>query len=169
MTLIHTDRLAIRKLEYEDSGFIIRLLNDPAWLKNIGDKQVHSLADARQFLESSIFPMYENYGFGLLLVELKETSVPIGICGLIKRETLEHVDLGFAFLAKYRGQGFALECASATIDNGRAVHGLKKLAAIVLQTNVPCIKLLQKAGFRFKKKVRFKPREAELLLFVKAT
>ncbi|AUB44101.1 Protein N-acetyltransferase, RimJ/RimL family (plasmid) [Nostoc flagelliforme CCNUN1] len=118
MRVLETERLVLRRLSVEDSEFILEILNDPLWLRFIGDKGVRTLDDAREYILKNPVAMYERFGFGLYLVELKEKSVSIGICGLIKRDSLEDVDIGFAFLPKFRGKGYAYESASAVMMYG---------------------------------------------------
>src|ERR1051325_3355107 len=113
MKVLETDRLILRHLTVEDSEFILELLNDPSWLRFIGNRGVRTLDDARDYILKSFVAMYERLGFGLYLTELKSEGVPVGICGLIKRDSLEDVDIGFAFLPKFRGEGYAYESASA--------------------------------------------------------
>jgi [ribosomal protein S5]-alanine N-acetyltransferase len=120
----HTDRLLLRELEQDDAAFILRLVNDPAWLRFIGDRGVHTLDDARAYLRDGPQRMYEQFGFGLWLVERKEDGVPMGMCGLIKRETLDDVDIGFALLPEFRRSGYCFEAAAATMRHAREVLGL---------------------------------------------
>ena len=109
--VLETDRLILRQLSIEDDAFILELVNDPLWLRFIGDRGVRTLDEARNYILKGPVAMYERAGFGLYLVERKIDGVPMGICGLIKRDVLDDVDLGFAFLPEYRGQGYATESA----------------------------------------------------------
>src|ERR1700704_4791358 len=111
MTILETDRLLLRKLTADDAEFILDLLNQPSFLQFIGDKGVRTLDDARQYILAGPVASYERFGFGLYLTALKESQVSIGICGLIKRETLEDVDVGFAFLPQFWSKGYAFEAA----------------------------------------------------------
>src|SRR6478736_798769 len=113
-SLIITDRLCIRKFGLEDAPFILELVNDPDWLKFIGDRNIHSIEDAKNYIVNAPITSYSRYGFGPYLVALKESGLPIGMSCLIKRDTLKNVDIGYAFLKEYRGKGFALEAVSAT-------------------------------------------------------
>jgi ribosomal-protein-alanine N-acetyltransferase len=145
--ILATERLALRKLALADAEFIIALVNDPAWLRNIGDRNVHCIADAERYLTNGPMSLYEKLGVGLWAVVLRETSQCIGMCGLIKRDALEDFDLGFAFLPVYRGQGYAMESASGVLRYAQEVMRLPRLAAIVNRENEPSIRLLQKLGF----------------------
>ena len=107
MTIVETERLALRRFEPSDAPFVLRLLNEPSWIEHIGNKGVHTVDDAATYLVAGPIAMYERIGFGLYLVELKESREPIGMCGLIKREALSDVDVGFAFLPEHWGGGFA--------------------------------------------------------------
>ena len=148
MRPIATKRLMIRPLAIADAGFIMRLFNEPSWIEFIGDKQIHSMDNARSYLEDSTFPMYQKYGIGLCLVQLRDCGEPVGLCGLIKRETLKDVDLGYALLPEYWGMGYALEAARAVVAQGMNSHKFKRIVAITLEHNTRCINLLTKLGFK---------------------
>ena len=165
MASITSGRLVLRQLTLDDAEFILRLVNDPAWLQHIGDKNVRTLADARAYLEHGPLAMYRRHGFGLNLVALKDSGVPIGICGLIRRETLDDVDLGFAFLSEYRSQGYAFESASATMAHGKKTLNLSRLLAITSPGNAPSTRLLGKLGFRFERLVRLAEGAPEVELY----
>ena len=116
MKILETDRLIVRWLSPDDADFILKLLNEPSWLRFIGNKSVKTRADARAYILNGPVEMYSRLGFGLYLVELKEEGHPIGMCGLIKRDALEDVDIGFAFLPVYWGKGNAYESALAVME-----------------------------------------------------
>lgn len=149
MIVCETERLILRRLEPGDAAFIVELLNDPDWLRYIGDKGVRTLDDARAYLENGPIAMYARHGFGLYCVELKSDSTPIGMCGLIKRDTLPDVDIGFAFLPQYRARGYAREAAQATLAHGRDAIGLKRVVAITSPDNDASGRLLQAIGLSF--------------------
>lgn len=165
MKVLETDRLIIRQLTLNDSDFIIELLNDPAFLKNIGDKKVRNVQDAHKYILDGPVASYEKNGFGLYLVVLKESALPIGICGLIKRDNLENVDLGFAFLPAYRGKGYASESGSAVLEFGRSKFGLKKIVGVTIPENAGSIAVLEKLGMNFEKMVRMDENEPEIRLY----
>ena len=160
MTVVQTQRLILRRLTLDDAAFMLRLLNDAAWLQYIGDRGVRTLEAAREYLRTGAIDMYTRLGFGLYLVELNSTHEPIGICGLIKRDTLPDVDLGFAFLAQFRGGGYAYESAAATLGYARATLGMQRIVAIVSPENQRSIALLEKLGFHFEQSLRLPPNEA---------
>jgi RimJ/RimL family protein N-acetyltransferase len=153
MTVLTTTRLSLRRLSLSDAGFIVELLNDPAFLRFIGDKAVRSDEDARQYILDGPVASYERYGYGLWLVELKESGQPVGMCGLLKRESLPDADIGFAFLPAYRSQGYAFEAASAVLDYGRTEFGLKRILAITNADNAGSIRVLEKIGMRFERMI----------------
>ncbi|BDA72394.1 alanine acetyltransferase [Calothrix sp. PCC 7716] len=165
LKVIETERLALRKLSIEDSPFILELLNDPLWLRFIGDKGVRTLDDARSYIVNSPLSMYERLGFGLYLTELKDSYTPIGLCGLLKRDDLEDVDIGFAFLPQFRGKGYAYEAALAVMEYGRTVLGKQRIVAITSTDNNASAKLLIKLGFKFKKIISLPGDDEQLMLF----
>lgn len=167
MTLIDTDRLSIRHIKVEDFNFIFRLLNDPSWIKYIGDKGIKTEDDAKNYIQTGPLQMYKNFGFGLYLVTLKETAVPIGLCGLIKRPSLENIDLGYAFLPDYTGKGYAFEATKAVLQYGKEKLTIDKIVAITTIDNFSSEKVLLKLGFTFDSLIKEKNDAEELKLFTK--
>ncbi|WP_243522208.1 GNAT family N-acetyltransferase [Bacillus pseudomycoides] len=166
MNILETERLTLRLQTTDDAAFILELLNDPSWLQFIGDRGVRTIEDARAYILNGPIRMYEQFGFCLFLVERKEDHVPIGICGLVKRDSLEDVDIGFAFLPKYWAKGYAYEAASAVMAYGIDQLGLNRIVAITTQDNHASAKLLQKVGLRFERLIQL-PNDPEVLnLFV---
>jgi RimJ/RimL family protein N-acetyltransferase len=154
MKILETNRLALRRLTLEDAEFILDLLNQPSFLQFIGDKGVRTIDDARNYILTGPIASYERFGFGLYLAELKTTRAAIGMCGLLKRETLDDVDIGFAFLPQYWRQGYAFESASAVMAYGRDVLGLDRVVAITSPDNEASIKVLNKLGLKFERMIR---------------
>lgn len=165
LKVLETERLLLRRLSPEDAEFILRLLNEPSWLRFIGDKGVRTIEDARNYILQGPVDMYSRLGFGLYLVELKEDGVPMGICGLIKRDSLEDVDIGFALLPKFWGKGYAYESASAVMAYGKRAFGLTRLAAITSLDNHVSAGLLEKLGFGFEKVVKLSEGSEGVRLF----
>lgn len=151
MDIVETARLRLRTVTADDAdvAFHLALLNDPAFITNIGDRGVRTLEESRRYILDGPVAMQQRYGHSMYVVELKDSRVPIGMCGLIKRETLVDVDIGYAFLPEYRGQGYAYEAAQATVDHARAL-GITRLAGITSPANVASNQLLMKLGLRFK-------------------
>lgn len=165
MNIAQTGRLRVRWLNADDSAFIFSLVNQPSWIQYIGDKGVKTPQDALRYIENGPVAMYKRVGFGLYLVELATTGEPIGICGLIKREGLDDVDLGFAFLPPFWRKGYAFESATAVLCYGTKVLGLRRIVAILSQDNHRSSKLLEKLGFSFEGMVRLRPDDEELRLY----
>lgn len=165
MTVLETDRLIIRKLSPDDAEFILELLNEPSFLHFIGDKGVRTVADARGYILQGPMASYDQHGFGLYLTALKEGSLPIGICGLIKRDSLADVDIGFAFLPRFWSKGYALESAAAVKDFGLNTLGLKRIVAITNPDNQASIKLLEKLGLTFERMIRMSEDAPEIRLY----
>jgi RimJ/RimL family protein N-acetyltransferase len=144
--VIETERLTLRKFTLEDASFVMDLMNSPGWLEFIGDRNVRSEEAAKFYLETGPLKSYRERGYGLWIVETKGPVIAIGMCGILKRDSLSWPDIGFAFLPEYIGKGYAFEAAHATLDY--AVHTLKleKLAAITTPTNQASIRLLTRLG-----------------------
>jgi len=165
MKVLETDRLRLRRLTVDDAEFILRLMNEPSFLRFIGDKGVRILDEARKYILNGQVASYEKFGFGLFLTELKDTGVPIGTCGLVKRETLDDVDVGFAFLPEFWKQGYAFESASAVMTWARNTLGLKRIVAITDPDNDASMKLLEKLGLRFERMIKLSEDAPEVKLF----
>lgn len=165
MTVIETDRLVLRRLSEDDAEFILELLNEPSFLENIGDRNVRTLDDARAYIRDGPMASYERHGFGLYLTLLKEGGTPIGICGILRRDTLPDVDVGFAFLPRYWSKGYAFESARAVVAHGRSDFGLARIVGIVKPGNAGSIRVLEKLGLRYEGTVRLSPHGEESQLF----
>jgi RimJ/RimL family protein N-acetyltransferase len=151
--VLETPRLALRRLVADDALFMLALLNDPAWLRYIGDRGVRTVEGARDYLESRVISMYDRLGFGLWMVEHRRDRLPMGICGLVKRDTLPEVDLGFAFMPQYRSQGYAYESALAVRDHATRALGLARLLAITSPVNFDSTRLLGRLGFALEREM----------------
>ena len=165
MKILETDRLILRELSSEDGAFILELVNEPSFIQNIGDRGVRTLEDARVYILRVAISSYEKNGFGLYLVELKDSGQSIGMCGLIKRAELENVDIGYAFLPRFWLKGYAVEAAAAVKAYARDVLGLKRLVAITDPANQGSIRVLEKIGLKYEKMVRLSADDIELKLF----
>ena len=148
MIEIKTERLSVRRFVLNDAAFILRLLNEPTFIEHIADKGVRDLDAARDYLRRGPMASYERYSFGLWHVGLLDNDEPIGMAGLLKRDYLEHVDIGYALLPEYCGAGYAFEMASAVMGYAGEVLNAKQVMAIVSEGNTPSMKLLGKLGFQ---------------------
>lgn len=164
MKILETERLIIQLLSIDDAAFILTLLNSPGWLQFIGNKNVHTIEDAQNYILNGPLKSYKQQGFGLYLMNLKNGNERIGICGLIKRETLKDADLGFALLPEFQGRGYVAEAAAAILNYAHSNLKLNRIAAITQPDNLACIKLLESLGFVFKNKIS-SPGEDELMLY----
>jgi RimJ/RimL family protein N-acetyltransferase len=160
-----TERLKLREFTKDDAPFVVELLNTPEWIKFIGDRNVHSIDDAREYVSNRLISSYHRFGFGLYMVELKESSKPIGMCGLVRREALEDVDLGFAILPDYVGFGYGQEAGRAAMEVAKKKVKSKRLVAITMVDNSSSIKLLQKLGFNFEKTVNLAGEDQTLMMY----
>jgi RimJ/RimL family protein N-acetyltransferase len=167
-TALESARLRLRHVGEDDAAFILALLNDPGWLRYIGDRGVRTLDDARRYILEGPRRMYADHGFGLFLVERKSDGASLGLCGLIRRDTLPDVDIGFALAAAHRGEGYAYEAAAATLRYARQVHGLPRVVAIAMPDNVASTRLLERLGLRFERTITFGP-NAETLNYYGTT
>jgi ribosomal-protein-alanine N-acetyltransferase len=166
MIVCESQRLRLRHLTTADGEFILELLNEPDFIRNIGDRGVRTLDDALRYIVNGPMASYARHGFGLFAVELKDTSIPIGICGLLKRDYLQDVDIGFALLTSFRGAGYAFEAASATMRFGKEVLGLERIVAITAPDNEASIKVVRRLGLEFDRMIRVPDQTRDTRLFM---
>lgn len=152
--IIETERLFLRELCADDQAFILALVNDPDWLKYIGDRGVRNIEDAGRYIEDGPVRSYRNNAYGLWAACLRENAAPIGLCGFLRRDGLAHVDLGYALLPAYRKQGYALEACRAALRYASDTLGLSHVLAIVAPDNRRSVRLLQRLGFSFEHSVK---------------
>ena len=163
--ILETNRLILREFTIDDAEFILRLLNEPSFLEFIGDKDVRTVDEAKIYLKNGPITSYQKNGFGLFLTALKDTATPIGMCGLIKRDSLLDVDVGYAFLPAYWGKGYASEAAEATVAYGKTKLDLRRIVGITAVNNQSSINVLEKVGLRFEKLITLPGDDEEIMLF----
>ncbi|MEO8041234.1 MAG: GNAT family N-acetyltransferase [Acidobacteriota bacterium] len=163
--VLTTERLVLRHFTLDDAPFILELLNEPGWKRYIGDRGVNDLDGARNYIETGPVASYRKHGFGLWAVELKSDNSLGGMCGLIKRETLDDVDIGFALLARLEGYGFAREAAEATLAFAQVSLGLSRVVAITTIDNDRSGRLLKRIGMVDQGEVSFAPGGETLRLY----
>ena len=165
MKILETERTIIREIVETDAEFILDLLNQPTFIKYIGNRRVNTLADAREVIENRYRQSYRDFGFGLFIVELKENNAPIGFCGFVKRDFLSDADIGFAFLPQFEKKGYAFESAAAMMKYGKDVLNLKHVLAITTKDNENSQKLLAKINFKFERLIKVPNETKKLKLF----
>jgi ribosomal-protein-alanine N-acetyltransferase len=163
--ILETERLILRELNIEDAQFIFQLLNSPGWIKYIGDRNVRSNEEAEQYILNGPIVSYAANGFGLYLVELKQSKQPIGLCGLLKRDYLEFVDIGFALLSQFEAMGYAFEAAAACLKYSKEKLCIDNFMAITLPNNFRSIQLLKRLGFNYEKNFIYESTNEELELY----
>lgn len=166
MIVLHTERLTLRYLTLDDAPFMLELVNDPDFLRHIGDRGVRTLEEARRYLSDGPIASYEQHGFGLFMTQLRDDATQIGTCGLLKRSALADVDVGFAFLPAFRGRGYATEAAAAVLAWGKEKKGLQRIIAIVSPENVGSARVLEKIGLRDGGSTRLPGETEHVRLFV---
>jgi ribosomal-protein-alanine N-acetyltransferase len=151
-----------------DAEFMLTLLNEPSWLRFIGDRGVRSIEDAKHYILSGPVEMYKNLGYGFCVVESRETTYSLGICGLTKRSYLEDADIGFALLSEYCGNGYAFEAASAVLDYALYELKLTRVLATTRLDNVGSQSLLEKLGLQFQRVITHPDGDRDLKLYATA-
>lgn len=160
-----TARLTVRRLDFDDAPFLVALLNQPSFLANIGDRGVRNVEDAHRYLRDGPMAMYERHGFGLWHVSRRADGAVMGMCGLLKRDSLPDVDLGYAFLPQFWGQGHAFEAAEATLRQATEKFGLTRVVGVVSEGNAASIRVLEKLGMRFERMISMRPEEPDVRLY----
>jgi RimJ/RimL family protein N-acetyltransferase len=162
--ILDTARLRLRTLALDDAAFYLKVMNTPLFYQWIGDRNIRTEAQAREALAVGPLTMQSMRGFSIYLVERLSDGAAIGMCGLIKRETLEDIDLGYAYLPEFAGHGYATEAATGVLAHARAL-GLKRVVAITTPGNDASDAVLRRVGMRFEKRVRLTAEAAEAQLF----
>ncbi len=167
MIILKTNRLLLREASVDDSEFILKLVNEPAWQKFISNLSIDTIEKASEYIEQKLITMYQKFGFGLWVVERTDDKIPIGLCGLLKRDSLQNIDLGFAFLSDYWGRGFATEAAIASLMYAEKEIKVKKIVAITHPLNISSVKLLERAGFIYEETFSHPGSDEVLSLYAK--
>lgn len=165
MHLLETERLTLRPVVESDAALILALMNDPAFIQYVADRGLRTSDDAARYIAEKMLPGFRENGFGMNVVALKESGIPIGTCGLFKRKPVDDLELGFAFLRDFWGQGFAYEAASAMMAHGSNALGSTRIVAATSPNNVSSINLLEKLGLRFERLIFDEATHSELKLF----
>jgi RimJ/RimL family protein N-acetyltransferase len=165
MKVLETERLTLRHLTLDDANFLLELMNEPGFLKFVADRGLRTTADAAGYISEKILPSYALHRFGFCRIDLRESKTAIGICGLVKREMLEAVDVGFSILKRFSGNGYAYEAAAAVMSYGQTVLGLPQILGVTAPDNRASIRLLEKLGLRFQRKIHLPGYGPESLLF----
>lgn len=166
MRTLETSRLIIDELTPKDAKFTLQVLNDGDFIQYVADRGIRTEAEARDYLMDRVMASYEEHGFGMAAVRRKDNGETIGMCGLVKRDTLQYVDIGYAFLPEVRGKGYALEAALATVEMAREDFGLKRLAAIIHPNNKPSRALAERIGMHLDVMIHLTPEEDEACLYL---
>lgn len=162
---LETARLSLRRFTFDDAPFVVELLTQPSFIRNIGDRGVRNVDDARRYLRDGPMAMYGKFGFGLWRAARRADDVFVGMCGLLKRDILPDVDVGYAFLPEHWGQGYAVEAAGATVAYGARQFGLKRIIGVVSDHNAASIRVLEKIGMRFERMYPMHPGEPDVRLY----
>src|SRR5690349_6031091 len=164
---VETPRLTLRRMQFDDAPMLVRLMNEPSFIENIGDRGVHSIEDAHRYLREGPMAMYEKYGYGLWHTALKDGTF-VGMCGLLKRDHLPAPDLGYAYLPAFWGQGIAYEAADATIQHCARKFGLERVLGVVSEGNTGSNRVLEKLGMTFDCMIVMREGEAPARLYSRA-
>jgi RimJ/RimL family protein N-acetyltransferase len=162
VTVLETARLALREFDARDAEFVLRLVNEPSFLRYIGDRGVRTPDDARKYIADGPVAGYARDGHGLMRVERKSDGASLGMCGLLKRDALPEPDIGFSFFPEYWSQGYALEAASAVMRHARDTLAIGRILAITTRDNASSMRLLDKLGFRFERMIALGTEELRL-------
>ena len=167
MIIKQTERLIIEHFTPDDDTFILALLNTPSWIAFIGDRSIKTKEDAGRYLKDRLIKSYTDKGFGFYITRLKSNNEPIGTCGLVKRDSLDIIDIGFAFLPEYEGKGYGYESSDAILTFAKNELKLLRIAAITNKENERSIGLLKKLGLHFQKMIILPSETEEIMLFEK--
>jgi RimJ/RimL family protein N-acetyltransferase len=165
---METERLYLRPVTVDDAELMLAIWNDPAFIRNVADRGIRTMEEARAAIESGAQKLFEEYGYGPYSMALKSDGSMIGICGLFKREILDDPDIGFGVLPDYCGKGYAGEAAAAVVQYARKVLGIRALTAIVSPANDPSIGLIRKLGLTFERMITMPGENRAICLYSRA-
>lgn len=161
-TILNTSRLSLRTINLNDADFMLDLLNDQTFIKNINDRNIRNMEQAKVYIQEKILASYTQHKYGMYVVQITETQERIGLCGLVFREQLTHPDIGYAYLQKYQGNGYAKEAASAFINYIKAKKEFQKILAICQPQNLASISVIEAMGFKYEKVFRLVGEDKDL-------
>jgi RimJ/RimL family protein N-acetyltransferase len=164
MDILDTERLRLRALTLDDAPFYLEVVNSPGFIEFIGDRGIRTEDEARKAIAEGPIAMQAALGHSLCMVERKQDGAPVGMCGLIKRDTLPDVDIGYAFLPQFFGQGYATEAAAGVLAYARTL-GIRRLLAITSPGNIGSNAVLKKIGMHFEEMVYLTPEDTGTLLY----
>lgn len=164
MYLMETERLLLRKITLDDAAFVLALINDPFYIQNIADRGIRTLEEVEPYIQEKLLSQYEIFGYGLYVVELKNKT-PIGLSGFVKRDFLDAVDIGYAFLQEFAGKGYATEAGRAVMRFGKKSLGLKRILGITTEENTGSINVLEKLGLKYEQTIPYPESDEEVLVF----
>ena len=162
--ILETERLRLRPLAVDDAEFVIALLGDPDFIRNIGDRGVRTVDQAADYIRNGPKGLSEDFGWRIWLITAREDQTPIGTCALLKRAVMDDVEIGYALMPQFRSNGYASEAASAVARHAREAFGFTRLAAVVNPDNAASIRVLEKLGMRFQRMIRLADDEPEIML-----
>ena len=162
---LETERLSLRRVTLDDADFMLDLWNDPAFIRNVGDRGVRTVEQAHEAMKSGALKLYADHGYGPYAMVLKSDGRRIGVCGLFKRDNLDHPDIGFSVLPGFCGIGYAGEAAFAVLAHAHDDLGIRKLTAIVSPDNAPSIGLIEKLGLSFVRMITMPGDDEEICLY----
>ncbi|GAA5038658.1 alanine acetyltransferase [Marivirga lumbricoides] len=165
--ILSTERLLLKPIIKQDAAFILKLVNSPLYIQFIGDRKLKTVKEAEDFIKNGPQKSYNENGYGLYCVRAKEDHLPIGVCGLLKRDFLPHPDIGFAFLPEAMGRGYAYEIAAATLEYAHHALKLNTVLAFADPANERSVKLLEKTGMQFQKHFKHPDEGKEVVLYFK--
>ena len=165
MIILETERLVLREVTVQDAAFVLDLLNSPGFLENIGDRGVRTPDQARTYIEERVLGSYRDHGFGMWLTAQKSDGAAVGLAGLVRRDGRDVPDVGYAFIQRAWGRGYAQEAAAAVLAHARGPMGIPQLAAITTPQNLASMAVLRKVGFRFQGMITLPGAERESTYF----
>lgn len=151
MNIIETDRLYFREIVESDDCSILELDSDPLVHQYLGNRPIENIIQARNLIQF-IRQQYLDNGIGRLAIIEKKSNNFVGWGGfkLITDSVNGHqnyYDLGYRFLRKYWGKGFATESSKAAIAFAFSKLEVDVIYAIADLNNLQSKKVLEKCGF----------------------
>lgn len=162
---LETARLQLNWLTENDADLMLAIWNDPDFIRFVGDRGVRTLDEAREAMEAGVLKLYRDFGYGPYRMSLHNSDVPMGICGLFKRDNLEYPDIGYGLLPAFCASGYAYEAAQAVADHARDHMKLAELCAIVTPQNTRSVHLLEKLGMCAGESIRMPGDDEDVVVY----
>lgn len=144
--ITETARLRIREIAVEDVPQLYELYEDASitqYMEPLFEEPEQEMIYTKEYIKN----VYGFYGYGMWVLESKESGRIIGRAGLEYKEGFEGLELGFMLGVDYQHKGYAFEACSAVLAYGMKELGQRTYCSFVNENNKASIHLCERLGF----------------------